>query len=161
MSFLNHFMQLMTKISTLLFSLFIFSTVAAQDIDFSTMTESEQQATGITKLSPDEQAALLRWVKQKQQAELMAERKRNLGLKESSRNMGERQIKARLVKQYSNQIGDKFYQLSNGQIWKQVSTGRITIDKDGPQIVSIEPGFMGSWELSGDGNRSVKVKRIK
>ena len=154
-------MHILTKTITLLIALSFTSVAVSQNIDFSQMTESEQQTTGINKLSSEEQAALLRWVKQKQQAQLIAERKKNLGLKPQSRDMQERQVKARLVKQYSNQIGDKFYQLSNGQIWKQVSTGRITFDSDGEQIVSIEPGFMGSWTLSGDGNRSVKVKRIK
>jgi len=151
----------MTKILPLLLALTVTSVAVAQDIDFSQMSDSEQQATGIHKLSADEQAALLRWVKQKQQAQLMAERKKNLGLKDQSRNMKESQVMARLVKQYSNQIGEKFYQLSNGQIWKQVSSGRISFDSDSEQIVKVKPGFMGSWELSGDGNRSVKVKRIK
>ena len=154
-------MQLMTKIFTLLFALTVTGAAAAQNIDFSQMTESEQQATGINKLSAEEQAALLRWVKQKQQAMLMAERKKNLGLTKSARDIDESEVKALLVKQYSNQIGDKFYHLDNGQIWKQVSSGRITVDKEGPQIITIEPGFMGSWTLTGDGNRSVKVKRIK
>lgn len=154
-------MNLMTKTFTFLCLMTMALTAQAKDLDFSQMTETEQQATGIDKLTPDEQEALLRWITQKQQALIMAERKKNLGLKNQARKMDENGVKARLVKQYSNQIGEQFYQLNNGQIWKQLSSGRITIDSDGPQIVTIEPGFMGSWTLTGDGNRSVKVKRIK
>ncbi|KAA3649672.1 MAG: hypothetical protein DWP95_01925 [Proteobacteria bacterium] len=154
-------MPLMIKTITLLFSLTLASLAIAKDIDFSQMTESEQQATGINKLTVEEQEALLRWVKQKQQAVLMAERKKNLGLNTTTRKLQDSKFRALLTKQYSNQLGENFYQLDNGQIWKQISTGRISFDKDSPKIITIEPGFMGSWELRGDGNRSVKVKRIK
>lgn len=154
-------MHLMTKTIVIVISLSLALMATAKDLDFSNMTESEKQATGIDKLSSSEQAALLRWVNQTQQAQIMAERKKNLGLAKTTQEIEESEIKALLVKQYSNQLGDNFYQLENGQIWKQVSTGRISLNQDGPQIVTIEPGFMGSWTLSGDGNRSVKVKRIK
>lgn len=154
-------MHLMTKTITLLICLtFTFSSMA-QDIDFSQMTESEKQTTGIDKLSADEQDALKRWIEQKQKAFIVTERKKTLGLENKMRGMDENIIKARLVKKYRNKIGDTFYQLSNGQIWKQLSTGRITVDSEGIQIITIEPGFMGSWTMSGEGNRSVKVKRIK
>lgn len=161
MTFLNLFMNLTIKNTCFTLTLLLSFSIMAQDIDFSQMSESEQQVTGIHKLSASEQEALLRWITQKQQALIMAERKKNLGLKDTLRNMDESTVKARLDNHYSNAIGDQFYQLSNGQIWKQTSSGRITIDKDGPQIITIEPGFMGSWTLTGDGNRSVKVKRIK
>lgn len=154
-------MNLMTKTFTFLCLMTMALTAQAKDLDFSQMTETEQQATGIDKLTPDEQEALLRWITQKQQALIIAERKKNLGLEKKDRKLEESAITAQLVKQYSNQVSQKFYQLSNGQIWKQTSSGHITISRDGPQMITIEPGFMGSWTLKGEGNRSVKVKRIK
>ncbi len=134
----------------------------AQQIDFDNMSEAEKSATGINKLSDSEKTALLKWVKQEQLTLQAATHKKNLGLQATNAlATDESKINAQLEKQYNNQLGETFYQLSNGQIWKQVSAGRIFLNKDGPQNITIEPGIMGSWEISGDGNRSVKVKRIK
>lgn len=134
----------------------------AQQLDFNNMSEAEKTATGLDKLSDAEKAALLKWVKQQQLTIQAATRKKNLGLQTpEDRTTEESRIKSQLEKQYDNQLGETFYQLTNGQIWKQVSAGRIFLEKGGSQNITIEPGIMGSWELTGDGNRSVKVKRIK
>lgn len=165
MLYIDHFNSknnFMLKYVFLILSLTFTVPGQAQKIDFNDMSESEKAATGIDKLSDTEKAALLKWVQQEQLTIQAASRKKNLGLeKTQTRENNESGVTARLEKQYDNLLGETFYQLDNGQLWKQVSTGSISLDNKGSQTITIEPGFMGSWTLRGDGNRSVKVKRIK
>jgi len=151
----------MTKSILFVFILIVAFMGHAKELDFSQMSDDEKQITGIDKLNSAEKDALLRWITQKQQALIMAERKKNLGLTDSKRSYDKDQFKALLVKQYSNQAGEDFYQLDNGQVWKKMSSGHITLPSDSPMIVTLESGAFTSWFMRGEGNRSVKVKRIK
>jgi hypothetical protein len=125
------------------------------------MTDAEKQSTGINKLSADELQALSNWLKNKQTVIDREMRKRDAGF-EARRQGSERgEFKARLEKTYDDTLGATYYELDNGQIWKSISSGSIFLKKDGRQLVTIEPGMMGSWQIKGDSNSSVKVKRIK
>lgn len=147
-----------------LFMLFLLSSccvVMAKSPDLSQMTDKEKQLTGLNKLSADELNALNQWIKNKQLTIDREIRQRNSGFETRQQSTERREIKARLEKQYDNTLGDTFYELDNGQIWKRISSGSIFLKNDGPQLVTIEPAMMGSWSLRGDSNKSVKVKRIK
>ncbi len=87
--------------------------------------------------------------------------RRNAGFEARRQGTERREIRARLEKKYDDKLGDTYYELDNGQVWKRISSGSIFLKKDGRQLVTIEPAMMGSWLLKGDGNRGVKVKRIK
>lgn len=148
------------KLSFLLLTL-MFSVALAKSPDLSEMTEEEKQITGLNKLTSDELNALSDWIKNKQASIDREIRKRNAGF-ENRRLESERgEVKARVEKMYEDKLGETYYELDNGQIWKRVSAGSIFLKKDGRQLVTIEPAMFGSWMMRGDGNRSVKVKRIK
>ena len=150
----------MKKLSALLLISLAF-TALARTPDLQDMTDEEKAVTGIDKLSATELDALQQWYENQQRQIDRSFRERNAGF-EARREGGDRRtIRARLEKMYEDKLGDTYYELKNGQIWKRISSGSIFMKSDGPQIVTIEPAMFGSWQLKGDGNRSVKVKRIK
>lgn len=147
-----------------LFMLFLLLTcfvVAAKSPDLSQMTEEEKQITGLNKLSATELSALNDWINNEQNKINREIRARDAGFEARRQSTDRREIRAKLEKTYDDKLGDTYYELDNGQIWKRLSSGSIFLKADGRQIITIEPAMMGSWELKGDGNRSVKVKRIK
>ncbi len=135
-------------------------TTWAKSPDLSQMSAEEKELTGINKLSDDELNALNAWLKNEQLKINQTIRERQAGF-ESRREGQRRTIRARLEKSYADKLGSTYYELDNGQIWKRTSNGSIFLKKDGRQLITIEPAMMGSWKMQGDGNRSVKVKRIK
>lgn len=151
----------MIKKLCLLSLMFSLSAVVAKTPDLSEMTEDEKQVTGLNKLTADELNALNDWLKNKQRIINREIRQRNAGFESRRQGTERRTIQARLEKSYDDKLGNTFYELDNGQIWKRISSGSVFIKKDGRQLVTIEPQMMGSWSLKGDGNRSVKVQRIK
>ena len=154
----------MTKKLLLLFLISTCFTVLAKTPDFSQMTDEEKQLTGLNKLSAEELNALSQWLDNKQSKIDQERKQRNAGFeaRRQARALNDRnEIKARLEKQYSDSLGNKYFELDNGQIWKSVSSGSIFLKSDGRQIVTIEPAMMGSWSIRGDSNKSLKVKRIK
>ncbi|VAW43799.1 hypothetical protein MNBD_GAMMA02-1273 [hydrothermal vent metagenome] len=151
----------MTKKLFLLFLLSTGSVVIAKSPDLSQMTEEEKQLTGLNKLSTDELNALSQWINNKQANIDREIRKRNAGFEARRQTTERREIRAQLEKKYDDTLGDTYYELDNGQIWKRISTGSVFLKKGGRQLVTIEPAMMGSWLMKGDGNRGVKVKRIK
>lgn len=139
----------------------MFSLAQAKSPDLSSMTDEEKQVTGLNKLSPEELNALSDWIKNKQVIIDRETRQKNAGFEARIQSESRREVKAMLEKTYSDKLGDTYYELDNGQIWKRVSAGSIFMKKDGRQLITIEPAMMGSWLMKGDGNRGVKVKRIK
>ena len=159
-SFLKKSKYMFKKLS--LITMVVLSSVAiAKSPDLSEMTEEEKQVTGLNKLSPDELSALSDWIKNEQAVIDREIRQRNAGFESRRQSTERREVRAKLEKMYDDKLGDTYYELDNGQIWKRISSGSIFIDKDGRQLITIEPAMMGSWLMRGDGNRSVKVKRIK
>ncbi|MCX7554550.1 hypothetical protein OS175_11720 [Marinicella sp. S1101] len=151
----------MLKKSLLICGILFAFTAWAKSPDLSEMTAEEKELTGLNKLNEEELNALASWLKNEQLKINRKMRERQAGF-EAKRGEGQRRtIRARVEKTYNDKLGETFYELDNGQIWKRASSGTIFLKKDGRQLVTIEPAAMGSWELRGDGNRSVKVKRIK
>ncbi|MEZ5470451.1 MAG: hypothetical protein R3E90_01600 [Marinicella sp.] len=151
----------MIKKLSLLLLTFTLSLTQAKSPDLTKMTEDEKLVTGLSKLTPEELNALSDWLKNEQMNIDREIRKRNAGFESRTQGSERRTFQARLEKMYDDKLGDTYYELDNGQIWKRISAGSIFLKKDGRQLVSIEPAMLGSWTMSGDGNRSVKVKRIK
>ncbi len=63
-----------------------------------------------------------------------------------------------------NPVGKVIVFLDNGQIWKQLPSDdtKIRFSKTGTNVVTIERGMMGSYQLSLNGQTmEMKVKRIK
>ncbi|WP_154224606.1 hypothetical protein [Marinicella rhabdoformis] len=142
---------------------FIFSnssTAADRTLDLSTMSDSDKNKTGLYKLSESEIKSLQQWLSTQHKTIQKEERQSNAGfeLKEQSKR---ETIVATLEKFYKDPLGNTFYKLTNGQVWKQIQSGRMNLKNDGTQNITIEPMMMGSWLLKGDGNRGVKVKRIR
>ncbi len=141
--------------------LLAYGSVLAKSPDLTQMTEEEKQLTGLNKLTADELNMLSQWLKNRQLIIDRETRQRNAGFESRQRGGDRRNIRARLDKQYTDKLGRTYYELDNGQIWKAVSSGSVYLEPDGRQLITIEPAALGSWQMQGDGNRSVKVKRIK
>lgn len=70
-------------------------------------------------------------------------------------------ITSRYKGDFTGWSGDTVFELENGQVWKQIQSGRMSWRATNPMI-TIERGFMGSYRLSVEGvNRTVRVKRLK
>ena len=151
----------MTKKLFMLSAILACGSVFAKSPDLTEMTEEEKQLTGINKLTVDELNMLSQWLKNKQVIIDRETRQRNAGFESRQRSSDRRNIRARLDKQHTDKLGRTYYELDNGQIWKGISSGSVYLKPDGPQLISIEPAALGSWQMKGDGNRSIKVKRIK
>ena len=147
-------------LSFLLIYLSTYNIVFAKSPDLNQMTEEEKQLTGLNKLSSEELNALSQWLNNKQIIIDREIRKRNAGFESRQRNE-RRDVRASLNKQYTDKLGKTYYELDNGQIWKSVSSGSIFLKPGGRQLITIKPAALGSWSMKGDGNRSVKVKRVK
>lgn len=151
----------MTKKLFFLTQLLVCGLVLAKSPDLSDMTAEEKQVTGLHKLTDEELNNLSQWIDNKQREIDREIRQRNAGFEARRQDNDRREIRARLEKTYDDKLGVTYYELDNGQIWKRVSPGSIFLKSDGRQVVTIEPGMLGSWMMKGDGNRGVKVKRIK
>ncbi|WP_223789890.1 hypothetical protein [Marinicella meishanensis] len=151
----------MTKKLFFLTQLMLCGLVMAKAPDLSDMTEEEKQVTGLHKLTDEELNNLSQWFNNKQREIDREIRQRDAGFEARRQHTERREIRARLEKSYDDKLGDTYYELDNGQIWKRISAGSIFLKKDGRQVITIEPAMLGSWLMKGDGNRSVKVKRIK
>lgn len=140
----------------LLFSIHVF----AKDVDLGAMSEHDKNLTGLYKLSADELEALEDWLNRKQQKQVRVEKQQQAGFEH--KQLTEREvISTTLKKVYQDQLGNTYYHLTNGQVWKKTQSGRINIDKGDGQEVTLIPKAFGSWMIKGKGNRSVKVKRVR
>lgn len=140
--------------------LFFSVNVFAKDIDLSEMSQRDKNATGLYKLSEDEMAALQDWLNHKKRKVAIEEKRKNAGFE--GKQQAEREtIHATLERVYQDQLGNTYYHLTNGQVWKKVQSGQITVDNSGQQQVTISPKSFGSWLMKGKGNRGVKVKRVR
>ena len=149
---------------TLIFALTIMATGALQaqaTLELSQMSDSDKNKTGIYKLSETELKSLENWLNQKQKQITSVEKQNNAGFESKQVESSRETIQVTLDKMYKDILGNTFYQLTNGQVWKQVQSGSVNINKEGNQMITIEPKMMGSWLLKGEGNRGVKVKRIR
>lgn len=71
-------------------------------------------------------------------------------------------IQSRYAGEFNGWDGDTEFPLENGQIWKQIRSGRLAWHADHPMITIDRKGFMGAYRLSVEGiNKKVIVERIK
>ncbi len=133
---------------------------AQAPLELSKMSDSDKNKTGLYKLSDAELKSLENWLNKKQSDISVAVKQNNAGF-ESKQYSERKTIETTLKKRYKDVLGNTFYQLTNEQVWKQVQSGNINVKSGSDQIITIEPKMMGSWMLKGNGNRGVKVKRIR
>ena len=70
-------------------------------------------------------------------------------------------IQSRYLGEFTGWDGDTVFRLENGQVWQQIESDRMSWKAANPMI-TIQRGFMGSYQLSVEGvNRRVRVKRIR
>jgi hypothetical protein len=73
-----------------------------------------------------------------------------------------KKIQSRYAGEFNGWDGDTEFPLENGQVWKQIRSGRLAWHADHPMITIDRKGFMGAYRLSVEGvNRKVIVRRIK
>ena len=71
------------------------------------------------------------------------------------------QITSRILGEFKGWSGDTEFQLENGQVWKQSSTGLLIVRINNP-TVTIKKSFFGTYNLNIEGvNSTVKVRRIQ
>jgi len=153
----------------------IFLTATAVAQEFSSleerMTAQEFEAAGLQKLSPEELAALNRWLQM-----------RNIGNADPATIAalagiegpgGDRRgfddfrgkatpIKARIEGTFNGWTGETVFKLDNGMVWKQSQQDLLGVKPVENPEITIEPAALGSWVLRIAGiNKRVKVIRIQ
>lgn len=74
---------------------------------------------------------------------------------------GPQSISSRYDGGFTGWSGDTEFQLENGQVWKQVESGRLVLSSERP-VVTIRRGWFGAFYLKVEGaNKQIRVKRIK
>jgi len=73
-----------------------------------------------------------------------------------------KKIQSRYAGEFHGWDGETEFPLENGQVWKQVRSGRLAWHADNPMITIDRKGFMGAYRLSVEGvNKKVIVRRVK
>lgn len=142
----------------------------AQDVEgFSSleerMTGKEFTEAGLDKLTPEELAALNRWIRQRSVADYRyegpAEGAESDGPVPIDRMPNER-IDSRIVGTFEGWTGDTEFVLENGMVWEQTGNDRYRMRVMENPEVTIRPGLLGGWELQVEGyNVRTKVRRIR
>lgn len=153
--------------------LLVFSSLlsAQSDQPFSSleerMTGREFNDAGLHKLTPEELAALNRWIRERSVAEYegppegraLPDRPGEVPAKD---RMARERFQSRIVGEFIGWTGDTEFELENGMVWRQVGDGTFFIPPVENPVVTIRPGVMSSWVLSVEGyNTSTRVERIK
>jgi len=170
-------------------SLSLSSAALAQDaLDLTErMTAAERAATGIERLTPQEQAALAAWMQRQLDAERgivretlreeVREEVRQEVLPQGDDAFGVEAITSRMAKildqsqeTIESSIEGRFrgwrskgerFELTNGQVWQMTSAGRFAINVENPDII-IRRGRVGGYYLRVDGyGTEAKVRRVK
>lgn len=75
------------------------------------------------------------------------------------------EISAKVLEFAQNAHGKSIFVLENGQVWRQIEGDTTELyyrEKDGPMMVTISKGMMGSYGLTVEGKSGgVKVRRVK
>ncbi|QKK01509.1 MAG: hypothetical protein HND55_01890 [Pseudomonadota bacterium] len=131
------------------------------------MTAREFREAGLDKLSPEELAALNRWIRERSLAEGEAVelRRQQAGPAGDRRGFddGDRStIRSRIKGPFTGWTGETEFHLENGMVWRQAQGGVHDVPEMQNPAVEIRPGMFGSWQLIVEGyNRRVRVERIK
>lgn len=131
------------------------------------MTGREFNDAGLNKLTPEELAALNRWIRERSVAEYegppegsaLPDRPGEVPAKD---RMAREQFQSRVVGEFIGWTGDTEFELENGMVWRQVGDDTFFIPPVENPVVTIRPGVMSSWVISVEGyNSSTRVERIK
>jgi len=132
------------------------------------MTGSEFNAAGLHKLSPAELAALNRWIRARSLATRDEAVAGDGGLPSQPGRlppideMAREPFQTRIVGEFSGWTGETVFELENGMVWKQAENRTFFVPPVENPVVTISPGFGGSWRLKVDGhNTTVRVERIE
>lgn len=135
------------------------------------MTESEFNDTGLNKLSPEELAALNRWIRERSIAQYQYDGStQSAGSSLPSQpgeappidRMARDKFQSRIVGEFSGWSGNTVFRLENGMVWRQDESDRFRLQPIDSPMVTIKPALFGGWRLSVEGhNRTVRVERIE
>lgn len=151
----------MKKMTSITLFLFLFSQLSvAKENLFSNMDKDSLKATGLHKLTIEEQKALTKWLNRSDEKIIKKEKRKFMGFQ---REESEREaISSKIVGDFKGWKGRTLFRLENNQVWKQLGSETFQIRKMNNPVVTIKPKSMGSWTLYVDGySRGVKVKRVK
>ena len=138
------------------------------------MSVEEFDAAGLARLSPEQLAALNRWlygyvVREKETAveEAMPSGERSFGMEHLTdqvarifRNSPEN-IESSITGPFKGWNGNTVFRLDNGQVWRQSEPGTFYYPTKDPRIL-IRKSRFGSYHLRVEGkNSSVRVVRIE
>lgn len=85
----------------------------------------------------------------------------DFGFENRSLIKGAQKLESYYIGDFTGWTGDTLFRLENGQVWKQVTSGRVTHRRVRPKI-TIKKATFGSFKLYVEGlNRGVRVKRVK
>jgi len=133
------------------------------------MSGSEFTDAGLHKLSPEELAALNRWIRERSLAQYdgpAASEDSSLpgqpGEAPPIDRMAREKFQSRIVGEFSGWSGNTVFRLENGMTWRQDESDRFRLQPVDSPLVTITPGLFGAWRLSVEGhNRAVRVERIE
>lgn len=122
------------------------------------MSADEFDASGLSKLSPEELAALDAWLLRYTAGEAEMLQRSNAEVREAA---GEVRILSRLQPPFDGWDGNTLFRLENGQVWKQRQPGRYRHAGEDLEVV-IRRNFFGFHILTlSSTGRSVGVEFIR
>ena len=139
------------------------------------MTGKEFNSAGLSKLTPEELAALNSWLRARSVATLDSANP-NAGSgsptqggadargfeTQTSAAISDQDIVSVVKGQFSGWTGDTIFELENGMVWQQVETGTFYIPATTGAVVVIDKGILNSWRLSAQGyNKTIRVRRLE
>lgn len=83
----------------------------------------------------------------------------NFGSKEKEAEISVDKITTTIVRVQKDANGLRYFQTSDGQVWKQSNPG--SFNSKAPFEVELKSGMMGSFFLVNEDGRSIRVKRVK
>lgn len=130
------------------------------------MSGREFTETGLHKLSPEELAALNRWIRERSVAEYEGppedDMRGRADEKPSIDRMAREPFQSRIVGEFSGWSGNTRFELENGMVWRQAEDTNFYIPPVENATVTIRPGMMGTWLLSVEGyNSTTRVERVR
>lgn len=139
------------------------STIQAQESSFpgieALMTPEEYEAAGMDTLSPEQRAALNRWLIRytAEDSEVL----RNTD-EEVIQAVEEQEILSRVTGNFKGWSGETKFTLENGQVWQQRRRGNYRYVGESDPEVRITKNFMGFHRLEMvESGKSVQVKRLR
>jgi hypothetical protein len=126
------------------------------------MSQTEFNAAGLDKLSPEQLKFLNDWIQAKGVSEIGAPIKHRDGTSVFYSSDSDRElVESTIAGEFNGWNGKTRVTLENGQVWEQAESGRGGYRLSSPKV-KIKPMSFGSWLMYVDGCPcDVRVKRIK